>query len=178
MLYHNLTAGSKCPKEVNVVIEIPMNADPVKYEFDKDTGAIFVDRFMSASMHYPCNYGFIPHTLSGDGDPADVLLYSNYPVIPGCVVPCKPIGVLMTEDEKGSDEKILTVPTDSCDPFFKDINDISDFPEILVKKIEHFFERYKDLEKNKWVKVSGWENSLFAQDIISAAVDRYNLSNK
>lgn len=165
-----ISAGKNPPKEINVIIEVPMGSQPVKYEFDKDSGAIFVDRFLQTSMFYPCNYGFIPHTLSGDGDPADVLIVGDMPIIPGAVVACRPIGVLMMEDEGGKDEKILAVPTTKLNPLYKDITSYKDLPEILIKRIGHFFERYKDLEVGKWVKVTGWEDREKAETLIEEAV--------
>lgn len=168
-----LSAGKDLPNSCNVIIEIPMNAGPVKYEFCKDSGMLSVDRFMPTSMSYPCNYGFIPHTLSGDGDPVDVLVHTNFPILAGAVVEVKPIGVLITEDEKGSDEKVLAVPANKIDPFFANVNDITDLPEILLEKIKHFFENYKSLEKGKWVKVTGWQNSEAAKKIILESVKRY-----
>ena len=169
-----VSGGDNPPSEVNVVIEIPANAGPVKYEFDKDSGAIFVDRFMSTALSYPCNYGFVPHTLSGDGDPIDVLVYTNYPLLAGSVISVKPIGVLVTEDEKGSDEKILAIPTTKTDPFFADINSHTDLPDIFLQRINHFYERYKDLEEGKWVKVTGWEDQKKAFDLISEAFSRFD----
>lgn len=166
----DIKIGKKPPKEVNVIIEIPSNAGPVKYEFDKDSQMIIVDRFMPSSMSYPCNYGFIPHTLSGDGDPVDVLVYTNYPLLPGVVISVKPIGVLITEDEKGKDEKVLAVPATKIDPFFEKVNSYRDLPEIMIAKISHFFENYKKLEKDKWVKVTGWEDAAVAEDIITKAI--------
>lgn len=166
--------GKNVPDEVNVIIEIPMNAGPIKYEFNKDTGMIEVDRFMPTSMSYPCNYGFIPHTLSGDGDPADVLVYSSHPIVSGALISVKPIGVLMTEDEKGMDEKILAVPGNKVDVLFKDINSYKDLPEMIIKKIEHFFENYKKLEAGKWVKISGWKDAKDAKEIINTAVKNAN----
>ncbi|MFI4983986.1 MAG: inorganic diphosphatase [Rickettsiales bacterium] len=162
--------GKNAPDEVNVVIEIPMNAGPIKYEFDKDTGMITVDRFMPTSMSYPCNYGFIPGTLSGDGDPADVLVYSSHQIVPGAVIRVKPVGVLMTEDESGMDEKILAVPANKIDVFFTEVNSYKDLPPMLLKKIEHFFENYKKLEVGKWVKISGWKDASEAKEIIKVAI--------
>lgn len=160
--------------EFNVIIEIPMNDTPVKYEFDKDSGAIIVDRFIQVAMSYPCNYGFIPHTLSGDGDPADVLVLSQYPIIPGAVVKVRPVGVLLMEDESGKDEKILAVPGAKIDTSFAHIQDLHDVPEIMRKRISHFFERYKDLDQGKWVKVTGWDNAAKARQLIDEAVQRHN----
>lgn len=156
----------------NVIIEIPMNASPVKYEFDKDAGAIFVDRFMQAPMSYPHNYGFIPHTLSDDGDPADVLVMTQYPVISGAVIRVRPIGVLLMEDESGMDEKILAVPVSKLDISYDAVKDISDIDQITKDRICHFFEHYKKLEKGKWVKVKGWEGVDTAKRLIEESVIR------
>ncbi|MDA9163758.1 inorganic diphosphatase [Rickettsiaceae bacterium] len=158
--------------DFNVIIEIPMNDVPVKYEFDKESGAIMVDRFMQVSMSYPCNYGFIPHTLSDDGDPADVLVMTQHPVIPGSVIKARPVGVLIMEDESGMDEKILAVPISKLDVTFDSINDIEDVPEMLKARINHFFEHYKHLEKGKWVKIIGWKNAAKAKELIAEAIDR------
>jgi inorganic pyrophosphatase len=168
-----ISSGKDLPNNCNVVIEISANAGPIKYEFCKDSGMLLVDRVMQTSMSYPCNYGFVPHTLSGDGDPVDVLVHTNFPIALGSVISVKPIGVLITEDEKGSDEKILAVPTDKVDPFFASVNDIADVPPILLEKITHFFENYKKLEKNKWVKLVGWKDSSVAKEIIVSSVERY-----
>ena len=156
----------------NVIIEIPMNDNPVKYEFDKESGAIIVDRFMQAPMFYPCNYGFIPHTLSEDGDPADVLVIAAYPIIPGAIVKVRPIGVLMMEDESGNDEKILAVPTSKLDITYDNVKEISDINPMIPERVKHFFENYKKLEKGKWVKVTGWEDSKIALKIIEEAIVR------
>lgn len=171
-----LKVGANPPEEVYVVVEVPVDSEPVKYEFDKDSGLIFVDRFMQSSMRYPCNYGFIPHTLSGDGDPVDVLVYTNYAIVPSAVVAVRPVGVLLTEDEKGRDEKVLAVPTAKLDPFFADIQSYQDIPEIFLRKVEHFFEHYKDLEAGKWVKIKGWDDAEKAKSIILEAIARYNRS--
>ncbi len=173
---NKISAGKDLPSKCNVVIEIPMNAGPVKYEFDKEAGMIVVDRFMQTSMSYPCNYGFIPHTLSGDGDPVDVLVHTNFSIAAGAVISVRPIGVLITEDEKGSDEKILAVPDDKVDPYFAKVTTISDLPEIFLQRISHFFENYKKLEQGKWVKVTGWEGSEAAEKIIVEAVKRFKNS--
>jgi len=167
-----ISIGKNPPEEVNVIIEIPMNSDPVKYELDKDSGAVFVDRFMQTTMRYPCNYGFVPHTLSEDGDPIDVLVISNYPVIPGSVIKSRPIGVLMMEDESGKDEKIIAVPTEKLDMSLEKIASIEDLDQIILDRIKHFFEHYKDLDKGKWVKVEGWEGSAKAMQLIKEAIQR------
>ncbi|MBN9543086.1 MAG: inorganic diphosphatase [Alphaproteobacteria bacterium] len=158
--------GDKAPEEVHVIIEVPKNSDPVKYEFDKESGAIFVDRFVHTCMYYPCNYGFIPNTLSGDGDPVDVLVVSNFPVIPGAVLKSRPVGVLMMEDESGVDEKILAVPVSKLEKHYDNIKSYKDLPQILLDQISHFFEHYKDLEKGKWVKVKEWQDADSAKKII------------
>jgi inorganic pyrophosphatase len=158
--------------EINVIIEIPMNSGPIKYEFDKESGAVFVDRFMQTTMSYPCNYGFIPHTLSNDGDPVDVLVVSHHPVVPGSVIKCRAVGVLMMEDESGFDEKIIAVPTSKLDITFDHIKELDDVCEMLKKRIVHFFEHYKDLEKGKWVKVTGWENKAKADSLIEEGIER------
>ncbi|MBS0235869.1 MAG: inorganic diphosphatase [Proteobacteria bacterium] len=174
MSIEKLKVGNNPPEEVYVVVEVPVESEPVKYEFNKESGMVFVDRFMQSSMRYPCNYGFIPHTLSGDGDPVDVLVYTNYAIVPSAVVTVRPVGVLLTEDEKGKDEKILAVPTTKLDPFFTNVQSYRDLPEIFIRKIEHFFEHYKDLEVNKWVKISGWADADAAKNIITEAIARYN----
>ena len=168
--------SEKIPDEFKVIIEIPMNDNPVKYEIDKESGAIFVDRFMQVSMFYPCNYGFIPNTLSGDGDPVDVLVLSNYPIIPSAIVKCRPIGVLMMEDESGLDEKIIAVPVSKVDISFDNIQNITDVSGIVKNRIKHFFEHYKDLDKDKWVKVLEWADIEIAKKLIEEGVKR-NLSN-
>ena len=165
-----ISAGKNPPEDINVVIEVSAGSSPVKYEFDKDSGAIFVDRFLSTAMFYPANYGFIPHTLSGDGDPCDVLVYSHLPVVPGAVIRCRPIGVLMMEDEAGQDEKILAVPHQKLHPSYESIKDYRDLPEVILQQISHFFERYKDLEKGKWVKVTGWESADKACEMIKKSM--------
>lgn len=172
MLMDKIAIGDNPPEEINVIIEIPMNSDPVKYEFDKESGAVFVDRFMQAAMHYPANYGFIPHTLGGDGDPIDVLVICNYPIVPGAVIKARPIGVLVMEDESGMDEKIIAVPTVKLDPSFENIKDIEDVNPFLKGKITHFFEHYKMLEKNKWVKVKSFENKEKAIGYIKEGIAR------
>ncbi|MDR2526475.1 MAG: inorganic diphosphatase [Rickettsiales bacterium] len=168
-----VSTGEKAPNVVNVLIENSGNAIPVKYELDKESGVLFVDRFLATPMHYPCNYGFIPNTLSDDGDPADVLVISEFSIMPGAVIPSKPIGVLIMEDEKGMDEKILAVPTEKMNSEYSVYNELDDIPSILLDKIKHFFEHYKDLEKGKWVKITGFKSSADAKKIIEEAIDRY-----
>lgn len=167
-----ISIGDDAPKYVNVIIEVPMNADPVKYEMDKDSGAIFVDRFVATPMYYPCNYGFVPHTLSDDGDPCDVLVVSDFPVVPGAVISAKPVGVLIMEDEKGMDEKIIAVPGKKLNSQFEAAESIEDLPQSLVNKIKHFFEHYKDLEKGKWVKVKSFEGAAKARELIQEGIAR------
>lgn len=151
-----IAIGVNPPADINVIIEIPQGGHPVKYEMDKESGAMFVDRFLHTSMIYPGNYGFIPHTLSGDGDPCDVLVIGQLPVIPGAVIRSRPIGVLFMEDQNGMDEKILAVPVDELHPFYAKIQSYEELPEILCEQISHFFQHYKDLEKGKWVKDLRW----------------------
>jgi inorganic pyrophosphatase len=168
-----VSSGDNIPNEINVVVEIPAHSDPVKYELDKDTGAMFVDRFMNTAMHYPCNYGYVPHTLSKDGDPVDVMVVTTYPLIPGSVIKCRPVGVLMMTDESGDDAKILAVPTDSVSRHYHDIQDFRDLPEILLDQVAHFFEHYKDLDEGKWVRVGGWGGADEAREEIMASVAMY-----
>lgn len=172
MNVEKIEIGKDAPNQVNVIIEVPMNADPVKYEMDKDSGAIFVDRFVATPMYYPCNYGFVPHTLSDDGDPCDVLVVSDFPVVPGAVISAKPVGVLIMEDEKGMDEKIIAVPGKKLNSQFESAESIDDLPPSLIAKIKHFFEHYKDLEKGKWVKVTGFENAAKARQLIKEGMER------
>lgn len=167
-----ISIGKNAPHQVNVIIEVPMNAEPVKYEMDKDSGAIFVDRFIATPMHYPCNYGFVPHTLSDDGDPCDVLVISDYPIVPGAVISAKPVGVLIMEDEKGMDEKILAVPAAKLNSQFEAVESYEELPKNLIAKISHFFEHYKDLEKGKWVKVKGFEGAQKARELIAEGMKR------
>jgi inorganic pyrophosphatase len=170
---NKIPVGKNPPHEINVVIEVPQHADPIKYELDKDSGAVFVDRFMHTAMHYPCNYGFVPNTLSDDGDPVDVLVVSQFALVPGCVVPCRPIGVLQMEDEAGMDAKVLAVPASRLKPVYDHVNGPEDLPKFLIDQIKHFFEHYKDLEPNKWVKVTGWEGADAAQSEVMASVERH-----
>ncbi len=174
MSLDKVTPGSKVPDAFNVIIEIPMNADPVKYEVDKDSGAIFVDRFMSTAMHYPTNYGYVPKTISGDGDPVDVLVITPVPLIPGVVVPCRAIGILKMTDEAGEDGKVLAVPTDKILSLYTQWQKPEDLNPQVLKNISHFFEHYKDLEEGKWVKVQGWEGPEAAQKEIMDGIANYN----
>ncbi len=167
MLIDKIKAGKNIPEEINVIIEVSAGSRPVKYEFDKESGAILVDRFVQTPMFYPANYGFIPHTLADDGDALDVMVITRYPIIPGAVIEARPIGLLYMEDESGKDEKIIAVPKIKSDPFYKDVHDIKDLPEIQIAQIKHFFERYKDLEPGKWVKISGFGNASEAKQIIT-----------
>ena len=173
MNLERVTAGRRVPDDVNVVIEIPMNADPVKYEVDKQTGAVFVDRFMSTAMHYPCNYGYVPRTLSGDGDPVDVLVISPFPLITGVVVRCRPVGMLRMKDEAGEDTKLLAVPIDKLTSQYRGIRSPRDLPETRLAAITHFFQHYKDLERGKWVKVKGWVGAAAAKKEILDGVARF-----
>ncbi len=156
MSLNKVPAGRDVPNDFNVIIEIPMNADPIKYEVDKDSGAIFVDRFMGTAMHYPCNYGYVPETIADDGDPCDVLVITPFPLIPGVVVRCRAIGVLKMTDEAGGDSKVLAVPVDKILPIYSHWQKPEDLQDLRLQQIQHFFEHYKDLEKGKWVKVEGW----------------------
>jgi len=167
-------SGRDVPNDFNVIIEIPMNSEPVKYEVDKASGAIFVDRVLTTPMRYPCNYGYIPHTLSGDGDPADVLVIMPMPLIPGSVIRCRAVGMLKMVDEAGNDEKIIAVPVSKVFPAYDSVKHVDDLPDLTKDRIQHFFEHYKDLEKGKWVKISGWAGADAARAEIMASVERYN----
>ena len=169
---NRIAVGKAPPYDINAVIEIPAGGSPVKYELDKDSGALFVDRFLHTAMFYPANYGFIPHTLSSDGDPCDVLVVSHVPVVAGAVIRSRPIGALKMEDEAGGDEKIIAVPVDKLHPFYNDVQVYSDLPLILLQQIEHFFVHYKDLEKGKFVKSSGWVGPDEAAKMITDGIVR------
>jgi inorganic pyrophosphatase len=166
-------AGRNVPDEINVIIEIPAHSDPVKYEVDKQTGAMFVDRFMSTAMHYPCNYGYVPRTLSADGDPVDVMVVTPVPLISGSVVRCRPVGLLKMTDESGDDPKVLAVPVDRLCTMFRDARGPADMPRMLLEQIAHFFEHYKDLDEGKWVRVQGWGGADEARAEILASVEMY-----
>jgi len=168
-----IPAGNNPPEDINVIIEVPQYADPVKYELDKESRAFFVDRFMHTAMHYPCNYGFVPNTLSEDGDPVDALVVSKFSLITGCVISCRPVGVLRMEDEKGIDAKVLAVPVSSVNPIYEDVSGPDDMPKFLLDQIQHFFEHYKDLEPGKWVKIRGWDDAGAAKREIMDSIARY-----
>ncbi|HHC74075.1 MAG TPA: inorganic diphosphatase [Thiothrix sp.] len=168
-----IAVGKDVPNSVNVIIEIPAYASPVKYEIDKDSGALLVDRFMSAPMFYPANYGFVPHTLADDGDPTDVLVVTPTPLVHGCVIPARPIGILNMSDEAGQDAKIVAVPAGKLSTEYTDVESYTDLPALLIQQIQHFFEHYKELEKGKWVKVDGWADAEAAKAEILASIRRY-----
>jgi len=171
---NKVTAGPNPPKEIHAFIEIPFGGVPVKYELDKDSGALYVDRFLHTAMFYPGNYGFIPHTLSLDGDPCDVLVVAPVAVVPGAVVRCRPVGALLMEDQAGPDEKILAVPVDDLHPFYKGINSYRDLPQILTDQVAHFFAHYKDLEKDKWSDIRQWVDVEGSERLIMEGIERAN----
>ncbi|MCW8088075.1 inorganic diphosphatase [Sabulicella glaciei] len=171
----NLSAiptGKNPPEDVNVIIEVAIGGEPIKYEMDKDAGVLFVDRFLYTPMRYPGNYGFVPHTLSDDGDPIDVLVANTRPIVPGAVMNCRPVGVLLMEDDGGTDEKIIAVPSPKLTKRYEGVKDVQDLPQITLDQIRHFFEHYKDLEPGKWVKVKGWGDAAMARRLIQEAVER------
>lgn len=174
MILDRVPAGNDLPDDINVIIEIPAHSDPVKYEVDKETGAMFVDRFMTAAMFYPCNYGYIPNTLSDDGDPADVLVVTPIPLISGSVIRCRAVGVLNMDDESGGDAKLIAVPHDKLSVLYRDVKEATDLPPLLLQQITHFFEHYKDLEPNKWVKMKDWGDAEAARKEIMESVERHN----
>jgi len=173
MALNNVPSGKSLPNDFNVIIEIPAHADPVKYEVDKESGAIFVDRFMGTAMHYPCNYGYIPHTIAGDGDPVDVLVVSQFALPPGVVVRCRPVGMLAMTDEAGADAKVLAVPVDKLTTMYRNVESPRDLPQITLDQIAHFFAHYKDLEPGKFVKINGWFGQEEAKKEIMEGVARY-----
>jgi inorganic pyrophosphatase len=166
-------AGRDVPNDINVIIEIPMNAEPVKYEVDKETGAIFVDRVLTTPMRYPCNYGYVPHTLAGDRDPVDVLVVMPLALVPGCVIRCRPVGMLAMNDEAGEDTKIIAVPVDGVFPAYRAVQGVHELPELTLERIAHFFEHYKDLEKGKWVRIEGWKDAAAAKAEIVIAAEHF-----
>ena len=173
MSLDRIPTGRNVPDDINVIIEIPAHGEPIKYEVDKETGAMFVDRFMSTAMHYPCNYGYVPHTLSEDGDPVDVLVVTPIPLLTGVVVRCRPVGVLKMTDEAGVDAKVIAVPVEKLSSLYTQVKSPDDLPELLLRQISHFFEHYKDLEPGKWVKVEGWYGLEAARAEILDGVARY-----
>ncbi len=167
-----IAIGTNPPEDVNVIIEVPIGGQPIKYEMDKNAGTLVVDRFLHTPMSYPGNYGFVPHTLSEDGDPIDVLVCNTRPLVPGCVINVRPIGVLVMEDNAGQDEKVLAVPTPKLTQRYVDVHNYTDLPDITLRQVEHFFEHYKDLEPGKWVRIGDWQNALSAREMIVAAMQR------
>lgn len=174
MRIEKIPVGKNPPWDLNIIIEIPLGGAPMKYEFDKTWETLVLDREIHTPMFYPCNYGFVPHTLSEDGDPIDILVAGRQPVIPGCVMRARPIGVLLMEDEKGLDEKILCVPVDELSPYYKNVHTYRDLPEILIEQIGHFFKHYKELEPNKWVKIIRWGEPAEAAKLIEASMGRWS----
>jgi inorganic pyrophosphatase len=172
MLIDAIAAGENVPHDVNVVIEVPIGGEPIKYEMDKKAGALVVDRFLYTAMRYPGNYGFIPHTLSEDGDPCDVIVANTRAIVPGAVMSCRVIGVLLMQDECGGDEKILAVPSTKLTRRYEHVQNYTDLPDITLRQIEHFFSHYKDLEPDKWVKISRWGNAEEARNLVLAAIER------
>jgi inorganic pyrophosphatase len=168
-----ISVGKNPPENLNVIIEVPTGGEPVKYEFDKESGALFVDRILHTPMRYPANYGFVPHTLSPDGDPLDALVVARSPFVPGSVVRVRPIAVLNLEDEAGGDEKLLCVPDDKTFPYYANVLEKEDLPDIIAQQVEHFFTHYKDLESEKWVRVGTWGNAAEARQIVIEAIERY-----
>ena len=167
-----ITIGEDPPNDVNVIIEVPLGGQPIKYELDKDAGTLVVDRFLYTPMSYPGNYGFVPHTLSEDGDPIDVLVVNTRELVPGCVINVRPVGVLIMEDNAGQDEKVIAVPSHALTKRYDHVKNYSDLPEITMQQIEHFFEHYKDLEPGKWVKIGDWHNVDTAKQLIVEAIER------
>ena len=174
MALNKVPTGNNIPYDINVIIEIPAFSDPVKYEVDKDTGALFVDRFMGTAMQYPTNYGYVPHTLSDDGDPVDVLVLTPAPLLSRSVVRCRPIGILKMIDEAGQDAKVLAVPLKKLTSFYDKVETYEDIPEAKLAHISHFFEHYKDLEEGKWVKIDGWHGIEAAVTEINEGIERFN----
>ncbi|KQZ15188.1 inorganic pyrophosphatase [Mesorhizobium sp. Root554] len=167
-----IAIGKNPPDDVNVIVEVPVGGEPIKYEMDKAAGALFVDRFLHTPMRYPGNYGFVPHTLSGDGDPIDVLVCNTRELIPGCIVNVRPIGVLIMEDNAGQDEKVIAVPSPHLTKRYEKVFNYTDLPQITLDQVTHFFEHYKDLEPGKWVKIAGWHDATYAKKMIVEAIER------
>ena len=175
MNINQISSGKDIPNNFNVIIEIPAQSDPVKYEFDKESGALFVDRFVGTGMRYPCNYGFIPHTIAGDGDPVDVLVITPFPLLGASVVECRAIGILHMSDDGGNDSKVIAVPVDKVCKMTAHIQNLNDIPKYLTEQIQHFFEQYKALEKGKWVKIEAWGDIEAAHLEISEGVSNYSV---
>ena len=173
-----IPTGTNPPDDINVLIEVPVGGEPIKYELDKASGTLFVDRFLYTPMRYPGNYGFVPHTLSADGDPIDVLVCNTRAIVPGAIISCRPVGVLVMEDDGGGDEKIIAVPASKITKRYDKIVDVLDLPEITRQQIQHFFQHYKDLEPNKWVKIDHWGNAAEARQLIVKAIERYKAQGK
>lgn len=173
-----ISIGKNPPEEVNVVIEVAIGGEPIKYEMDKAAGTLFVDRFLYTPMRYPGNYGFIPHTLSEDGDPCDVLVANTRPLVPGSYIAVRPIGVMMMQDEGGGDEKIIAVPVPKLTKRYENVHNYTDLPQITLDQIQHFFEHYKDLEPGKWVKLAGWGDAAKAKELIVEAIERARAAKK
>ena len=167
-----ISSGKNPPDDVNVIIEVPVGGEPIKYEMDKEAGTLFVDRFLHTPMRYPGNYGFVPHTLSGDGDPIDVLVCNTRAPVPGCYINVRPIGVLVMEDNAGEDEKVIAVPTPKLTKRYENVHTYTDLPQITLDQVSHFFEHYKDLEPGKWVKIVGWRDAQHAKQMIVDAIER------
>ena len=167
-----IPTGNNPPEDVNVIVEVPVGGEPIKYEMDKEAGTLFVDRFLYTPMRYPGNYGFIPHTLSGDGDPVDVLICNTRVLVPGCVINVRPIGVLIMEDNSGADEKVIAVPSPQITKRYERVTNYTDLPQITLDQIRHFFEHYKDLEPGKWVKILGWGDAALARKYVVEAIER------
>jgi inorganic pyrophosphatase len=170
MRVDSIPIGTNPPFDINVIVEVPIGGEPIKYELDKASGTMFVDRMLYTSMHYPGNYGFIPHTLSDDGDPLDVLIANSRPIVPGAVCNCRPVGVLFMRDEAGIDEKIIAVPSDKVSPIYRKVRNYADLPEMMLSRIAHFYEHYKDLELGKWVKIDRWGDEALARDLIQKSI--------
>ena len=177
MQLDQVSIGADPPYEVNVIIEVPIGGEPIKYEMDKEAGTLFVDRFLHTSMRYPGTYGFVPHTLSGDGDPIDVLVCNTRALVPGCVINVRPIGVLVMEDNAGQDEKVIAVPSPKLTLRYENVTEYTQLPDITRDQVQHFFEHYKDLEPGKWVKVSGWEGPEAARDEVRSGIASYQASS-
>lgn len=172
-----ISIGENPPDDVNVIIEVPVGGQPIKYELDKESGVLVVDRFLHTPMFYPGNYGFVPHTLSDDGDPIDVLVCNTRHLVPGCVINVRPVGVLVMEDNAGQDEKVIAVPSLHLTKRYDHVHDVTDMPDITLEQIEHFFEHYKDLEPGKWVKIGDWHGAEHAKLLITAAIERAGNKN-